>query len=195
MVVQKQVYIKQGSTINRVRNESLITSIHKQYIGDSIRQKIDGKLTLEVGKPASLKLYCNESTYTAYSKEIVEQAQNRPMERERIVSQIEKLGNTPFVFETLDIKMDEAIFLSIKTLNDLRREAVSGLCEALSGKYYRKTTDEKKEKRIAAEVIEEKNNTYDQFKRKENFSIRFSWKIKNSFRQSAPIWRKEKRRI
>lgn len=128
MVVQKQVYIKQGSTINRVRNESLITSIHKQYIGDSIRQKIDGKLTLEVGKPASLKLYCNESTYTAYSKEIVEQAQNRPMERERIVSQIEKLGNTPFVFETLDIKMDEAIFLSIKTLNDLRREAVSGLC-------------------------------------------------------------------
>ena len=71
MVVQKQVYIKQGSTINRVRNESLITSIHKQYIGDSIRQKIDGKLTLEVGKPASLKLYCNESTYTAYSKEIV----------------------------------------------------------------------------------------------------------------------------
>ena len=68
-----------------------------------------------------MKLYCNESTYTAYSKEIVEQAQNRPMERERIVSQIEKLGNTPFVFETLDIKMDEAIFLSIKTLNDLRR--------------------------------------------------------------------------
>lgn len=148
MVVQKQVYIKQGSTINRVRNESLITSIHKQYIGDSIRQKIDGKLTLEVGKPASLKLYCNESTYTAYSKEIVEQAQNRPMERERIVSQIEKLGNTPFVFETLDIKMDEAIFLSIKTLNDLRREAVSGLCEALSGKYYRKTTDEKKKREL-----------------------------------------------
>ena len=56
MVVQKQVYIKQGSTINRVRNESLITSIHKQYIGDSIRQKIDGKLTLEVGKPAKFEI-------------------------------------------------------------------------------------------------------------------------------------------
>lgn len=191
MVVQKQVYIKQGSTINRVRNESLITSIHKQYIGDSIRQKIDGKLTLEVGKPASLKLYCNESTYTAYSKEIVEQAQNRPMERERIVSQIEKLGNTPFVFETLDIKMDEAIFLSIKTLNDLRREAVSGLCEALSGKYYRKTTDEKKEKRIAAEVIEEKNNTYDQFKRKENFS--YSVLVENKEQLSAVCAYLEKR--
>ena len=92
-------------------------------------------------------MYCNESTYTAYSKEIVEQAQNRPMERERIVSQIEKLGNTPFVFETLDIKMDEAIFLSIKTLNDLRREAVSGLCEALvRGNITRKTTDRKKRK-------------------------------------------------
>ena len=119
-----------------------------------------------------MKLYCNESTYTAYSKEIVEQAQNRPMERETDRFSNRKIREYALCFETLDIKMDEAIFLSIKTLNDLRREAVSGLCEALSGKYYRKTTDEKKEKRIAAEVIEEKNNTYDQFKRKENFSIR-----------------------
>ena len=67
--------------------------------------------------------------------------------------------------------------------SDLRREAVSGLCEALSGKYYRKTTDEKKEKRIAAEVIEEKNNTYDQFKRKENFS--YSVLVENKEQLSA----------
>ena len=63
-----------------------ITSIHNSI---SEIQSDTEKLTLEVGKRL---LYCNESQYCVL-KEIVEQAQNRPMERERIVSQIEKLGN------------------------------------------------------------------------------------------------------
>ena len=54
----------------------------------------------------------------------------------------------------------------------------------------------KKEKRIAAEVIEEKNNTYDQFKRKENFS--YSVLVENKEQLSAVcayLERKEKRNI
>ena len=56
---------------------------------------------------------------------------------------------------------------------------------------FRKTTDEKKEKRIAAEVIEEKNNTYDQFKRKENFS--YSVLVENKEQLSAVCAYLEKR--
>lgn len=181
MLVQKQVHVKRGMTINRVRNERLITSIHKQYIEDPVRQKINGELTLEVGKPASLKLYCNESAYTAYSGETVEQAQNRPMERERIASQIEKLGNTPFVFETLDIKMDEAIFVPVRMLNDLRREAVNGLCETLSSKYFRKENDEKGAERTAVEVMQENNTIYDRSERKNEFSYSVLVETKEQF--------------
>ena len=45
---------------------------------------------------------------------------------------MEKTGNTPFEFENLTIAMRDAIFLPMKSLNQLRRDALEGL-EKLCG--------------------------------------------------------------
>lgn len=156
MLVQKQVHVKPGMVISRVRNEFLISSVHSQYIDNDAKRKIKGHLELREGKPASLTLRCGESVYTVHSAGLVEQAQKQPMDQKRIAVQIEKLGNTPFSFESLDIQMDEMVFLPIKQLNDLRRAAVSGLCETLAGHDFREDSFEKKWEECKSETEAER---------------------------------------
>ena len=57
----------------------------------------------------------------------VQYAQNQPLTEERIRSQMEKLGNTEYEWENLEIQMDENIFIPMKMLNEARREALESL--------------------------------------------------------------------
>ena len=59
-------------------------------------------------------------------------ALNRPTTRESIIDQIQKMGDTPFFVDSIEVSVDENIFIPIKTLNLLRREAVSLLIESQS---------------------------------------------------------------
>lgn len=59
-------------------------------------------------------------------------ALNKPTTRESIIDQIQKMGNTPFFVDSIEVSIDENIFIPIKTLNLLRREAVSLLIESQS---------------------------------------------------------------
>ena len=60
----------------------------------------------------------NSVTYTG---NVVEKSINNPLSKERLISQLEKLGNTPFVAKHISIDMDEDIFIRIGDLNVARR--------------------------------------------------------------------------
>lgn len=64
-------------------------------------------------------------------------AQNQPLTDERVRVQMEKLGNTPFEWERLDIQMDENIFIPMKTLNETRRQALEALEQELTKPFKR----------------------------------------------------------
>lgn len=57
----------------------------------------------------------------------VEEAINAPTSRERIEEQLSKLGNTPFKLNNIDIIVENNLFINIKELNELRRNAVDEL--------------------------------------------------------------------
>ena len=69
---------------------------------------------------------------------MTEAAQKRPMEEEQIRKQMDRLGNTEFAWEKLDIQVKGPVFVPIKELNELRREAVQKLEQALIKPYKRK---------------------------------------------------------
>ena len=56
-----------------------------------------------------------------YTGNVVEKSINNPTSKERIISQLEKLGNTPFITKHISIDMDEDIFIRIGDLNIARR--------------------------------------------------------------------------
>ena len=56
-----------------------------------------------------------------YRGSIVEKSINNPISKDRLISQLEKLGNTPFITKHINIDMDEDIFIRIGDLNIARR--------------------------------------------------------------------------
>ncbi|MBQ6841005.1 MAG: U32 family peptidase [Bacilli bacterium] len=57
----------------------------------------------------------------------IQESKTSPVTQERIESCLRKTGNTPFEIKELQIKCDENIFISIGSLNALRREALDKL--------------------------------------------------------------------
>ena len=141
-LVQKGVRLSQGTVLNRIRNEALIRTMKENYGDKDMKLEISGKLSLRIAEPAVLKVQYRTSdgvsaVFTAETQEAVQKAQSRPMDKERILSQIQKTGNSEFVFRELHIHMDDGIFVPIQQLNALRRAALEGLREAVMSGYAR----------------------------------------------------------
>ena len=100
------------------------------------KKKIQGNLILFPGSPAILDLSCRGIHASGAAGE-VQYAQNQPLTEERVRVQMEKLGNTPFEWERLDIQMDENIFIPMKTLNETRRQALEALEQELTKPFKR----------------------------------------------------------
>ena len=107
-------------------DEKFAQSIYDQYIKQTLKAKVSGFVTLKKGQPMTLQLMFKEHVVCC-QKEVVDSAKNRPVIREDVEKQLKKTGNTDFVFSTLEIEMDEDIFITLKSLNELRRQAFEEL--------------------------------------------------------------------
>jgi putative protease len=101
------------------------------------KEKIKGILKLKKDFPAMLEITCGMQQVTAEGN-VVQAALKQPLSREKIAASIQKTGNTPFVFETLHIDMDEDVFLPVQALNALRRDALEQMEEQLLAGYRRR---------------------------------------------------------
>lgn len=97
-----------------------------------IKEKIHGNLILSPESPVILEITCGDKTVTAMGGE-VQFAKNQPMEEQRIRQQMEKLGNTEFQWESLNIEINGRIFVPVKALNEVRRDALEQLREEMIG--------------------------------------------------------------
>ena len=142
-LVQKGTRLAPGTVLKRMRNETLIRNLRETCVEKTIRREIRGRLKLKLSEPAELMVWCMAGnrmepdgkavSYTAKSDGVVQKAQNRPLDEERIRAQIMKTGNTEFCFRELDIHMDEAVFMPVQQLNTLRRAALEGLKKMVIG--------------------------------------------------------------
>ncbi len=103
------------------------------------KEKIYGNLILFPGSPVILEITCQGKKVTVLGGE-VQYARNNPMAQERIRQQMEKLGNTPFVWGDLKIQMEDSIFVPMSALNQIRRDALTKLQEELLKPYRRSLT-------------------------------------------------------
>lgn len=98
-----------------------------QHFSDSNQRKIPvtAGLRLQVGEPANLWVQDPEGRRVAVSTENrLEPAQNQGADPERITEQIKKTGDTPYHIETLSLAVDPQVFIPVKVLNTLRRDAL-----------------------------------------------------------------------
>lgn len=122
--------------------EILISSLKKQYVDEEKKISISGSLYAKAGVPLRLELGTEKSRLTIFG-ECPQIPQNRPMEEEQLRKQLQKTGNTPFIWETLEIQMDGPLFVPVQALNGLRRDALERLQEAIIRAYDRTAAQER----------------------------------------------------
>lgn len=111
--VRKTLDIKLSNEINKIENKKI---------------KVKLMCTAKINKLLELTISDGTNIITEYSN-IVEKATNCPTDIERIKTQLEKMGGTPFECKNIKIDMDDNIFVSIKELNELRRTIIEELKE------------------------------------------------------------------
>lgn len=119
--------------------------------------------TLKDNTPLELTFYDNDGHY-AYAKGTLnaEKAQKTALDEKRLISQLLKLGSTPFKCDDINVSAGENITLPIKEINAVRREAAEKLIcerkkrEGLQIKDFSLPMQKKREERklkITAEVL------------------------------------------
>lgn len=121
--VDNKVNLQENDVVCKTKDSILLNelkNIPKRKI------KIDVKVIAKLGE--KLKIIVTDGTNkTDVTGNAIQASINSPITKERIITQIKKLGDTPFLIDKVEVKADENIFISIKELNDLRRLYVEKL--------------------------------------------------------------------
>ena len=132
--------INLGDNIYKMSSKTLSTLAQNSINGEHRKISLNCKVTIKHNEP--LKIKVTPTTETAnnldiysnlnitYNSEIIpENAQNRPLEKEKIIAQINKTNDSIFEFSNIDVELDPNIFLPkfSATLNDLRRKVLESV--------------------------------------------------------------------
>ncbi|NLJ96709.1 MAG: U32 family peptidase [Clostridiales bacterium] len=129
-----------GDLVYRTRNNNLINALQDKYIKKDEKLPIKGYLLAKLGEKLRLTLYYNNCHVTAHHN-IVEPAIKQPMTKEKLQASIDKLGDSMFYFQELDMEADDDIFVPVSWLNEIRREAILALSHKVI-ESYRRTGDD-----------------------------------------------------
>lgn len=119
-----------------VEDEDFVSRISARYVDTETRLPIKGICVLNEGNNSFLTVECKNYVYTA-TGQIVDKAQKKPLIKEDVAKRLSKTGDTSFVFEELEVIMDDNIFMPNGAINELRRSALEGLKNELLSAYVR----------------------------------------------------------
>ncbi|NBK92734.1 U32 family peptidase [bacterium 1XD21-13] len=108
--------------------EALLDKLKREYVDKEKKEKIKGVFRISTVKPTELVVTWKESRVIV-SGAPAQLPQNQPMDKKAIVKQLQKTGDFPFVFEELLVEGEERVFLPVRQLNLMRREALARLRE------------------------------------------------------------------
>ena len=138
----------------REGNQSLFDYLDKTYVEGERQEPVKGLVSLREGEPAALSLAVSGLGKEEPEREIrvavtgqeAQTALNQPITKEKLLKQMGKTGGTPFVFETLEAEMSGSPFLPVQALNELRRQGLKALEDAVLGQYRRESGTAEPEK-------------------------------------------------
>lgn len=126
--LQKQ--IMPGTGIYKTYDEELVNEIKRSVASDSRKVNVSVNVTLKKDMPIVLKISDHIREITVESSIHPTEAISRAISKEDVEKQISKLGNTVYKTDSINIEIDDNIFIPMSELANIRREAIDKLNEA-----------------------------------------------------------------
>ena len=111
-------------------DETLLSKIRKEHLEERARLSVKAEAVFLTGQPAQVILRRGEAAGRAVG-EIVQRALKQPITEENLKKQLGRLGDSPFIADKLRIQVGKDAFYPLKQINELRRQAVRELEQAL----------------------------------------------------------------
>ena len=116
--------VKNNSIVVKTTDIEQISNVEKS-LENKKRIPIKIKLVGKVDDYLKLTIIDNQDNKVEVKSSIkTSKANNQPVSKERIKEQLSRLNDTAFSINNLDIEMDDNIFIPIKEINNIRREAI-----------------------------------------------------------------------
>lgn len=128
---------KKGYRLFKMSDKKLFDELH-DYIKPYKRKiLLTGEIEFKVNAPIILKTVFNGKEYKVYG-EIIEEASNKPLSRERVEEALKKSGEIPYKFDNIIFDVFDEGFIRIASLNNLRRELFENILKDATSSYRRK---------------------------------------------------------
>ena len=122
-----KIFKMSSKKLNLIARESIKSENRKVGLNCKIIIKRGLPIELNVTSANNLDIYSNLNI-TCKSEVIPEDAKNRPLSKDKILTQINKTTDSIYEFKNIDIELDEGLFLpKISTLNEIRRNALEAV--------------------------------------------------------------------
>lgn len=114
------------------------------------KQGVWGRLQVKKELPTALTVTFQDASATVFGA-VPSIAQSRPVTKDVLLQKLQKTGNTPFAFETLETELEDGLFLSMTEINALRRQALDAVAEQYLSRF-RRSAPEQEENEAAPSV-------------------------------------------
>jgi len=106
------------------------SSLLNKEIGNFKGRKVQitGEIKLQMGSKIRLKI-TDGTNVVCKEGAVVEKAKSAPISKDDVIRQMGKVGSTVYELLNLDVELDEEVFVNVRDLNALRREALDLLTE------------------------------------------------------------------
>lgn len=115
---------------------AIVSYLENTYVNAELKEKIQGDVRISEGFSATMSITWQDISVTVEGA-VVDKARSKPLSYESVEKQMKKLGNTPYIWENLAITLEGDGFLPVQAVNELRRNALEALEEAIRVKYRR----------------------------------------------------------
>lgn len=139
-------------------SEEVLQNIRNQYLNVKKTIPIQGVIRISKDAPSELELTYQDISVRV-TGETVSAAMNRPLTEEDICNKVCKLGDTSFCMTKLVVETDNASFMPVKALNELRRQACNALEEAILQPYQRTASENAEAEQVSDSDVEQRQES------------------------------------
>lgn len=131
LVINKNCGFNAGDEIRLIYDKSLTEELAYKKAG--CKTPLNAYIEIETDKPASLRIEDPEGKHCAvvFGKS-AQKAVNRAVTDSEVISQLEKTGDYPFYFNSIDVQLAENAAYPKSALNELRRNALEKYADILT---------------------------------------------------------------
>lgn len=141
---------KKGDELFKSLNKQLFDELEEYLKPYTKKIPLNAVVNFAVDKPVAIKINYKGNDYEVLG-EVVQKAEKRPLDQERIKEALKKSGEVAFKIENIEFENFEDGFMRVSDLNNLRRDIIDKITKEVCRSYRRKRPAKGDKSKVSSE--------------------------------------------